>query len=187
MPGVPPAFYSLDDIIVAPADDGPGAQRPVETEAFLSLTRRLAKEPARTPQRLVELAMALTGAGSAGLSVEEEDAQGKLLRWVATTGELTRYVNGTMPRDFSPCGTAMDQRRPLIMREPVRYYAYISQLHLPVSSVILVPFTHRDHVVGTLWVVSHTPGHRFTSRDLRVVQDLATFAAALIDVVAPAS
>jgi GAF domain-containing protein len=180
-------FCALDDVIVPPVPSDRAIQRarlPVETEAFLVLSRALKHEPEFATQRLVEIAMRLTDAESAGLSLEEADHTGPYFRWVATTGEFARYVNGTMPRDFSPCGAVLDGRKALVMRDPVRYYAYISQLHVPVRTVLLVPFARHGRLIGTVWVAFHTEGRSFSVDDLRTVQTLATFACGVLDATA---
>lgn len=86
-----------------------------------------------------------------------------------------------MPRDFSPCGTAMDRRSALVMRDPVRYYPYIGQLHAAVRTVLLVPFARRGKFVGTLWVVAHDDDKNFDAEEKRIVEGLATFASAILD------
>jgi hypothetical protein len=174
---------AIDDVICEPEAyaPGPSARRAGESEALLRLTRTLSEEPALATQRLVEAAMALTGAASAGLSLEDEDDGQPVFRWIATTGEYARYRNGTMPRDFSPCGTVLERRKALVMRDPERCFPSIAQLHVPVRCVLLVPFSRAGLYVGTVWVVAHTSTKRFTTDDLRMVQNLATFASAVLD------
>lgn len=173
----------LEEVIVPPAASGATTVPPgkAETDAFLELSRTLAKSPEKTAQRLVDIAMSLTGADSAGLSLEEVDEDTPIFRWVATCGEFSRYANGTMPRDFSPCGTTIKHRRPLLMRDPVRHYAYISQLHAPVRSVALVPFARAGKWIGTIWIVAHTAEKVFDERDIAMVKKLTTFASAVLD------
>jgi GAF domain-containing protein len=179
---------SLGELIVEPST-GPcrigTGKTPAETEALLALSRTLAQEPARALQRLVDLAMKLTGADSAGLSLDEHDGEERIFRWVATTGELARYANSAMPRDSSPSRAAIDARRTLLLRDPVRHYPYISQLHVPVRQALLVPFARTGKPVGTLWVVAHRAQKVFTTEDVRVVQALTTFASAILDTLTP--
>lgn len=75
-----------------------------ESAAMMELVAVLANEPGSVTQRLVEVALKLTGAGSAGLSLVETEDGKEIFRWIATAGEYARYLRGTMPRDFSPCG-----------------------------------------------------------------------------------
>ncbi len=156
-----------------------------EADAFISLSGTVARRPKDVAQQLVVAAMRLTNAESAGLSLESVEAGELVLRWVATAGEFSRYVNGTMPRHFSPCGTAMERRTSLMMRDPQRFYPYISELHLPVRNVLLVPFAEIGKYIGTLWVVSHKPEVEFTTEDQRVVEGLTVFVAAICDSIGP--
>ena len=179
---------SLGELIVEPSP-GPcrvgGGKTPAETEALMALSRTLAQEPGRALQRLVDLAMKLTGADSAGLSLDDRDGDERIFRWVATTGELARYVNSSMPRDASPSRAAIDARRTLVLRDPGRHYPYIGQLHVPVRQALLVPFARTGKPVGTLWVVAHRAQKNFTTEDVRIVQALTTFASAILDTLAP--
>ena len=179
MPASAPTPSCVDDVIVAPAP-APELKTSRVTDALLRLSQSLAQEPDLAVQRLVETAMELTKADSAGVSLEEDDAT--QFRWIATAGEFSRYLNGTMPRDFSPCGTVLDRGRSLVMREPHRHFHYIADLvHVPIKSVLLVPFGRRGKLVGTVWVATHRGERSFTERDLRAVQDLTTFATAILD------
>jgi PAS domain S-box-containing protein len=150
-----------------------------ETEALGRLVATLDSDPLAVPQRMVETAMALTGAGSAGISLEDTQDGEPVFRWVATTGEFARYLGGTMPRHFSPCGTVLESGAPQLMRDPVRAYPYIGQLHLPPRIVLLVPFSIGGRMSGTVWIVDHTGQKTFTTEDLRIVQSLAAFASAV--------
>ncbi|HVE54010.1 MAG TPA: GAF domain-containing protein [Ramlibacter sp.] len=179
-------FCSLDELLVQPrlASTRDAVHTQIaEAEAFIALARTLVHVPGSALQRFAELAMEGTGADSAGISLEERDEQGAFFRWIATAGEFSRYVNGTMPRDFSPCGTTVDVAKPLVMRDPVRYYAYISQLHAPVHLVLLVPFRRAGRPVGTVWVAAHTPHKNFSDADVRFVEHLGRFASDVLDAV----
>ena len=161
-----------------------GQPRPVDTREFtladglLALAKTLSAEPGSVVHHLVDTAMRLTGAESAGISLLDQPS-GDHFKWVATAGDFARYVNGTMPRDFSPCGTVFDQGRALMMRDAVRYYPYISELHLPVRVVLLVPFSQDGVLVGTLWIVRHSSDTPFTQQDLSATTALAEFASLL--------
>lgn len=154
-----------------------------ENGALSELAQVLADNPGSVAQALVEAALRLTGAHSAGLSLEEH-ADGKgLFRWVATAGEYERYLHGTLPRDFSPCGVVVDRNAAVLMQEPVRFYGYIADLHRPVQEVLLVPFHQAGKPIGTVWAVAHDKSKRFDSEDLRILQGLTRFAAAAVQTV----
>jgi GAF domain-containing protein len=182
--GVPssPSPLSGDDVIVAPEErSGNSPSKSGGAEALLSLSETLAHKPEGALRQLVMSAMKLAKADSAGLSLEDYEQGELVLRWLATAGEFSRYQNGTMPRHFSPCGAAMERRASLVMRDPVRRYPYISQLHVPVHTVLLVPFARRGKFVGTVWVVAHTAEKTFDVEEKRMIEGLATFASAILD------
>ncbi len=150
-----------------------------ESAAMIKLVEALANDPDSVAQRLVEAALSLTSAGSAGLSLAETEDGKEIFRWIATAGEYSRYLRGTMPRDFSPCGEVLRRAEPLLMRDMIRAYPYVDMLHAPPAEVLLVPFSKDGTLVGTVWVVGHSPGHTFDEEDLRLVKSLAVFASAV--------
>lgn len=150
-----------------------------ENAAMMELMGELANDPESVAQRLVEVALRLTAAGSAGLSLAETEDGKEIFRWIATAGEYARYLHGTMPRDFSPCGEVLRRGEPLLMRDVVRAYPYTASLHAPPTEVLLVPFANNGKLVGTVWIVAHSQDHTFDKEDLRVVASLAVFASAV--------
>src|ERR1700727_2656539 len=65
-------------------------------------------------QELVNAAVNLCGADSAGVSLEEPG--NGTFRWVAVAGSFAPYLHGRTPRGFSPCGTCLDTERPQLYR-----------------------------------------------------------------------
>lgn len=154
-----------------------------ENEELTNLASILAEQPEKIAQELVEATLRLTNADSAGLSIEENFNGQLIFRWVATAGDFSRYVGGTMPRHFSPCGDALDRNAAILMQNPVRRYDYIESLHKKCEEVLLVPFYHDGLAVGTLWIVSHSDKKIFDKEDLRIVRSITKFAAAAIQTV----
>lgn len=173
----------VEEIIVAPESSEVSVATRVR-EAFMRVSQGLTGMPEAALQRLVSETMGLTGADSAGVSLEGHDNGDEVFRWIATSGEFSRYLNGTMPRHFSPCGTTLEKGKTLVMRDPVRFYPYISKLHVPVSCALLVPYRREGKLVGTLWAIKHTPQSSFTEADVKIVEELTTFAAVILDVAA---
>ena len=151
-----------------------------EAQALGDLAHIFATRPADLGKALVDAAIRLTGAKAAGISLEIDGATPRSFRWTATAGTYTRYQDGTMPWDFSPCGEVVRAGKPLLMREPIRLYNYIESLHEPAHEVLLVPFHRAGKPIGTVWIVSHTDALRFDKEDLRLVQSLTKFAAAAV-------
>ncbi|MDQ3232032.1 MAG: PAS domain-containing protein [Pseudobdellovibrionaceae bacterium] len=151
-----------------------------EAEALRRLSAALGNSPETILDTLVEEIKCLTTSGSAGLSLTESEDGVQFFRWRAIAGELSPFLNGTMPRYFSPCGVVVDSNAVQLMIEPVRHYPYIEKLGLPLYEVLLVPFTNRGVTVGTLWAVAHNPGQHFDHEDSRIIHSLAEFASAAI-------
>ena len=61
---------------------------------------------------------------------------------------------------------------------PERHFAYFAAVTPWIEEVLLIPFFVGGKAVGTIWVIVHDQSHRFDSEDLRVMNNLGTFAAA---------
>lgn len=172
----------VDEVIRLAELQKPSTRTPnfeAQNAALLELAQALSSDPDSIAQRLVNAARSLTGADSSGLSLVDVEAGKDVFRWIATSGEYARYHNGTMPREFSPCGEVLKRGIPLLMSDMRRAYPYVSALHAPPSNVLLVPFADSGKLVGTIWVVRHDPSQTFDSEDQRMVQSLAIFASAV--------
>src|SRR4051812_19415939 len=104
-----------------------------ENHALVALAREMANSPHTILQKLVETALELCGADSAGISILEKDLN--VFRWHAVAGGFAEFVGATLPRDFSPCGVVLDRDALQLMTDPVRYYPYIADLTPPVREV----------------------------------------------------
>ncbi len=133
----------------------------------------MTENPRSMLQRLVETALDLCRADTAGLSLVE----GNVFRWEAVAGEFASYRDGTMPRAASPCGVCIDENVTHLMHLPDRCFPAL-RAEPRFVEVLLIPFQVRGRPVGTVWVVSHTDDRKFDREDERVVRTLAQFAAA---------
>jgi hypothetical protein len=172
---------SVDDIIVEPKPSTKRRSASEQTHALLGLSEVMAHAPERAVQRLVETAMKLTEADSAGISLEDTHESQPVFRWVAVAGELTRYLHATMPRDFSPCGTVVARGKTLVMRDLVRFFPYAADFHVPLHISLLTPYGRRGKLVGTVWMVNHDARKEFGSEDVRIVEQMTTFSTAILD------
>ena len=146
-----------------------------EKEGLLRLALAMAERPADVLPDFVALAMELTGATSAGLSLFEEGPGDGVFRWRCLHGLLARFENALTPRMDSPCGVTLDQNRPVLARHPELIYDWISAHGIIVPEVLLVPL----HIggaepLGTLWVVAPDVGH-FNLEHARITQEFAHF------------
>jgi hypothetical protein len=99
-----------------------------ESRALTSLAQVLADPPRDILQRLVEAALELCAAGSAGISIIEDHLGEKVFRWHALTGALAPHRWGTTPRDFSPCGIVIDRNATQLMHFPERQFPYVANV-----------------------------------------------------------
>jgi two-component sensor histidine kinase len=147
-----------------------------EKQALQELAAMMVDHPAEVLPRLVDLAMALTGAVSGGLSLFEESPAPGVFRWRYLRGALAPFNNATTPRNFSPCGVTLDVNRPVLCKHPEQFYDWISDANIVVPEVLLVPlYLGAKNALGTLWIIAEDEGH-FDRNDERVVTELATFA-----------
>ena len=171
---------SLDDILITPllAERGaPSRDIVAEHEALTDLIGHGATESSRLLQHLVDLAVRLCHAGSAGVSLLEpaaEPGQG-LFRWVAMSGAYREYVGGTTPESFSPCGVCLNRGTAQLYRYPERLFTYLAEASPPIVEGLVLPLRSEAGPLGTIWIASHDEAGAFTSRDASVMASLADF------------
>jgi signal transduction histidine kinase len=152
-----------------------------ETEAFGKLAGQLARDPGRILQTLVQEGLRLCRAGSAGVSLLEEDDHGPtVFRLVAVAGECAPYMGRSTPRNFSPCGLCLDQNQPVLLSYPARLFTYFSDAPVPIVEGLVLPLATDKHVFGTIWIMSHDETRHFDGEDVRVMKGLADFTAAAL-------
>jgi signal transduction histidine kinase len=148
-----------------------------EIDAMNILAETLAHSPQTLLQKLVEVAQELCGADSAGISLLENDGGEDVFRWEALAGVLKDHINGTMPRNASPCGITIDRDATQLMYLPERFFPAL-KIEPAIVEALLVPFHVENQPVGTVWVVTHTDDRKFDQEDERIIKTLANFAAA---------
>jgi hypothetical protein len=158
------------------------ADHTAENAALVELARHMAEAPHSILQKLVDTALKLCSAHSAGISILE-NADGKpIFRWYATAGDFEPYRGGTIPGDFSPCGVVLARNAPQLMANPVRYYPYIAELSPHVAELLLIPFYRENTVIGTIWIVARDEDKRFDAEDARIMTNLSIFASAAVQI-----
>lgn len=149
-----------------------------EAETLAWLAESLADSADTILQKLSDAALKLCGADSAGVSIAEQENGSELFRWRGVSGQLSPFLMGTMPRDFSPCGHVLKTGSHHLMLKMIGHYQYVDQLKLPLYEVLLVPFFVAGNAVGTMWIVAHSDKKKFDSEDLRLLTSLTRFASA---------
>lgn len=144
-----------------------------EHRAFSVLAAEMAANPRNMLQKLVELAVELCDAHTAGISLLE----GAVFRWEAVAGVFAAARGGTMPRDQSPCGVCIDRDSTQLMHLPDRCFpALLAEPRF--VEALLIPFHANGKPIGTVWVVSHTEDRKFDQEDERIARELSQFASA---------
>lgn len=148
----------------------------IENRGLVALSGALAGTPQNVLQHLVEAALDLRAAQSAGISLLTHD--GARFYWPAVAGKLASFVGAGTPREHGPCGTVLDFGTAVLFSRPQRHFTYLSDISPALEEVLLVPFYLEGRAVGTVWALSHDTHNRFDAEDLRVLTTLATFAGA---------
>jgi hypothetical protein len=151
-----------------------------QNEAVHALPELLHRHPAALAARLLDIAMEFCHAGSAGISwLEQTEAGNPIFRWTALAGRFAPHLDGTVPRNFSPCGLCLDLGRPILLAYPGRLFPYLNDIPIPVVEGLAVPvYGIGRRPLGTIWVAAHDEAWRFDGEDLRLMTRLADFAAA---------
>ena len=147
-----------------------------ENKALIALAQAMVTSPNDILRNLAETALTLCNAGSSGISLLAPD--GAHFHWPAVAGAWASQVGGGTRREFGPCGTVLDRNAPQLMSQPQRHFSYLDSVTPGIEEALLIPFYVEGKAVGTIWVIAHDSTHRFDAEDLRVVTNLATFAAA---------
>jgi two-component sensor histidine kinase len=146
-----------------------------EKQALQDLAGRMLGGASEVLPEFVSLAMCLADGDAAGLSLYEPGTPHGKFRWHHLRGTLAAFEGATTPREASPCGVTLDANGPVLSSHPERAYGWIADANIIVPEVLLVPLYVGDNdPIGTLWVVSDTPGH-FNGGHARMLTELATF------------
>ena len=152
-----------------------------ENDAMHALVRDLTAKPQRVLQLLVDVALDLCRAGSAGVSLRERCVDGgELFRWVAVAGQLVAYVGNTTPAEPSLCGVCLARGAPQLFALPARHVPNLAELPATIEEALVVPFHVNGDARGTIWIHSHDAGRRFDAEDVRLMTALAEFTGAAV-------
>ena len=180
--GVPQSTVRLEDILITrELAWRPSKRRSLqqETDSLRSLARTAASSPGSLINSFLQMPIQLCAAGTAGVSMLEVGPEGEqLFRWTNLAGRLEKYVGGTTPRGFSPCGVTLDRGFPQLFSRPGRYFHYFNDVEVPIVEGLVLPFFVNGEIQGTVWIVSHREDCRFDSEDVRIMTTLAEFTGA---------
>lgn len=152
-----------------------------ESKALRTLARVAANSPEKLLDTLLQLAVELCHADSAGLSLLEITTAGdRIFRWTNLSGVLRDHIGGFTPREFSPCGVCLDHGSAQLFSYPERYFYYLNIANVPFAEALIVPLVEKIPL-GTIWIVSHNPAAKFDAEDVRIMNSLAEFTSSALE------
>jgi hypothetical protein len=152
-----------------------------DTSAEFAALQRIAgafvDQPESMLQELVDAAIELCGADSAGISLEMPNAtDDRFYHWVATAGQYSGFLDAVLPRYPSACGVCLQRGEPQHFLVGQRFYSIMGIEAPLVTDGLLLPWKV-DGTRGTIFIMAHGRTEAFDLQDCRVMETLANFAA----------
>ncbi|MEZ2276701.1 MAG: PAS domain S-box protein [Microcoleus sp.] len=152
-----------------------------ENQALHTLAQKLTDDPLSILKTVVEMALDLGRADTAGVSLLETLADGtSVFRWVAIAGALKSWEQTTIPAKFSPCTATIQGEGAQLYARPQLYFTYLHHPQFPIAESLLFPIRAGDRKLGTIWLISHNQQRQFDREDERLITSLASFSAAAL-------
>ncbi len=141
------------------------------------LSRSLLESPETVLQELVNAAVDLCDADSAGISIEKADGSDQeFYHWIATAGDYKGFLDAILPREPSACGVCLKRGHPQRFTVSQRFFDILGVQAPLVTDGILLPWQTED-TRGTIFVMAHGRKQAFDQTDARLMTMLADFAA----------
>ncbi|NLP60534.1 hybrid sensor histidine kinase/response regulator [Paraburkholderia sacchari] len=154
-----------------------------EIEALHVLTRALNVSDTEMLQTLVDIALKLCNAGSAGISLRERNArQPQTFRWVALAGQCAGLVGHLLQSDDSPAAVTLELGSPQLFAFPKRQFDCLAIVTPEVTEELVVPVPGTPEPWGALWVMAHDEHLHFDSEHRRILTSLANFTCAALTI-----
>ena len=148
-----------------------------QSEGLRALAHAFVERPETLLQELVEAAVTLCEADSAGISLERENrTDAEFYEWVATAGQYSGFLNAVLPRHPSACGLCLERGAAQVFRVGQRFFDLLGVEAPLVTDGLLLPWETED-TRGTIFVMAHGRTEAFDAEDCRLLETLADFAA----------
>lgn len=152
----------------------------MQMDGLRRLATALVENPETILQELVNSAVALCGADSAGISIERADSTDENhYQWIATAGEYSPFLDATLPKYPSACTVCLERGGPQLFRVHKTFFDLLGIDAALVTDGILLPW-QVEEMRGTIFIISHSKAEAFDSEDLHFMEVLANFAAMAI-------
>jgi hypothetical protein len=141
------------------------------------LLQALLERPDAILQELVNAAVELCGADSAGISVEQENgSENDFYHWVAVAGMYSGFLDAKLPRYPSACGICLERGTAQHFTVSQKFFELLDVQAPLVTDGILLPWRTED-TRGTIFVMAHGRTEAFDEDDARLMEMLAGVAA----------
>lgn len=152
------------------------ADHEAENRALRQLARNMAGRPEALLQNLVDIALELCRAQTAGVSLAQRTADGdNVFVWVALAGTYAHHLGQTAPAKFSLSSICLERQAAQLFSYPDRFFSYFGECDPPFVETLMVPFPAGSRPMGTIWVAGHDRLSHFDLEDVRVLTGLADF------------
>lgn len=148
-----------------------------QVERVEHLVQAFLEFPESILQELVNAAVELCGADTAGISLRELDANGNpFYRWIATAGLHITLLDAHLPSELSACEICVSRGSPQLLRVSQDFVGLLGVDATIVTDGLMLPW-QVDGRYGTLCIVAHGKSEAFDSEDLKMMRVLSKFAA----------
>jgi len=151
-----------------------------ENLALLRLARAQTGSRDALLQAIANEALALCGAGSAGISLTEGPPRSRSFRWLAVAGSCAGLQGKTTAWNECPCGVTLESGGARLFVRPQEEFACLRFPGVDVHEGVVVPIPSDSGQLGAIWVMSHDAACRFDREDVRVLSSLAVVAGAAL-------
>lgn len=145
--------------------------------AFEALADTCLNEPNDTLDVLTEIALEVSGADSAGVTVEiAGGTDERAFHWIAIAGTLSAFLDCKLPRYPNPCSVCMERATAQHYTVGQRFFDELGVIAPVITDGIMLPW-QTDHTRGTLWLISHSSDEAFDLGHVEAMRTFANFAA----------
>ena len=138
----------------------------MQMEGLHRLAIAFVEHPDTILQELVNAAVRLCGADSAGVSIERDDKTDEHhYKWIATAGEYSGFLDASLPKQPSACTVCLERGTPQLFRVDKRFFDILGVEAPLVMDGILLPW-EVEEMRGTIFIISHSRSEAFDSEDL---------------------
>jgi signal transduction histidine kinase len=153
-----------------------------EARALRILAREMATAPDRLIDTLLNLAIELCHADTAGLRIFDENSQ--TFVWTNLAGTLQQHAGNTATTNFSSRSVGHDGESPQLYPYPGRYFKHLAdRASIPFVGALMVPVYIRGEAPATMWILSRDKAVAFDTEDVRILSNLVDFTIDALQVV----